>query len=227
MNTRRRLATIALLVSVVTLACHNWRGPGFRAREPEMPRLRQELTLVPGMSVADVGAGGGEMTVALAVEIGPSGRVYATDIDPKALERIRARVAAAELRNVTILRAHARDTGLPTSCCDAGVLRRVYHHLGDPEATNLDLLRALRAGGVLAIIDFPPMFSWLWPWSLKDSPGNRTGDGVAAALVVEEVTAGGFTLVKVIEDWPGRGPLKRYCAIFRKPEGTRTALAAR
>src|SRR4030095_17123131 len=49
-------------------------------------------------------------------------------------------------------------------------------------------------------------------------PGNRPGDGVAAALVVEEVTAGGFTLVKVIEDWPGRGPLKSYCAIFRKPE---------
>jgi SAM-dependent methyltransferase len=218
MNKRRRLATIALLVSVVTLGCHNWRGPGFRARGPEMPRLRHELTLVPGMSVADVGAGGGEMTVALAAEIGPSGRVYATDIDPEALEQIRARVAAAELRNVTILKAHARDTGLPTSCCDAVVLRRVYHHLSDPEATNLDLLRALRAGGVLAIIDFPPMFSWLWLWSPKDSPGNRTGDGVAAAIVVEEVTGGGFTLVKVIEDWPGRGPLKSYCAIFRKPE---------
>jgi hypothetical protein len=41
---------------------------------------------------------------------------------------------------------------------------------------------------------------------------------VAAGLVVEEVTAGGFTLLKVIEDWPGRGPLKSYCAIFRKPE---------
>jgi hypothetical protein len=57
---------------------------------------------------------------------------------------------------------------------------------------------------VLAIIDFPPMFSWLWPWSPKDSPANRAGHG-AAGLVVEEVTAGGFTLVKVIEDWPGRG----------------------
>jgi hypothetical protein len=62
------------------------------------------------------------------------------------------------------------------------------------------------------------MFSWLWPWSPKDTPGNRTGHGVPAGLVVEELTAGGFTLVKVIEDWPGRGPLKSYCAIFRKPE---------
>ncbi len=68
-----------------------------------MLRLRHELTLAPGMSVADVGAGRGEMTVALAAEIGPSGRVYATDIDPEALEQIRTRVAAAELRNVTIL----------------------------------------------------------------------------------------------------------------------------
>src|SRR5262249_11192468 len=95
----------------------------------------------------------------------------------------------------------------------------IFHVLErDPAATNLDLLRALRPGGGLAIIDFPPMFSWRWPWSPKDAPADRTGHGVAAGLVVEEVTAGGFTLVKVIEDWPGRGPLKSYCAIFRKPE---------
>jgi SAM-dependent methyltransferase len=217
MNRRRRLATIALLVSIVAAGCNNWRGAGFRATGPEMPRLRQELALSPGMSVADVGAGRGEMTVALAAEVGPSGRVYTTDIDPEALEQIRARVAAAELRNVTILQARARDTGLPTSCCDAVVLRRVYHHLSEPAVTNLDLLRALRPGGVLAIIDFPPLFSWLWPWSPKDTVGHRTGHGVAAGVVVQEVTAGGFTLVKVIEDWPGRGPLKSYCAVFRKP----------
>ena len=217
MNRSVRLAAIALLVSVVAVGCQSWRGGGFRARGPEMTRLRHALTLAPGMSVADVGAGGGEVTVALAAEIGPSGRVYATDIDPDALEQIRARVAAAQLSNVTILQARARETGLPTGCCDAVVLRRVYHHLSDPAATTLDLLRALRPGGVLAIIDFPPMFAWRWPWSPKDTAGSRTGHGVAAGAVVEEVTAGGFTLVKVIEDWPGRGPLTSYCAIFRKP----------
>jgi SAM-dependent methyltransferase len=203
---------------IASLGCNTWRGAGFRLDGPEMPRLREVLTLRPGMSVADVGAGRGELTVALAAEVGPSGQVLSTDIDPKALEQIRARVAAAALRNVTVVQAHASDTGLPLNCCDAVVLRRVYHHLSDPAATNVDLLRAVRRGGVLAIIDFPPMFSWLWPWPPKDTPGNRTGHGVAASLVVEEVTAGGFTLVKVIEDWPGRGPLKSYCAIFRKPE---------
>jgi SAM-dependent methyltransferase len=219
MNRRVGLVIIALLVlSIVSSGCQSWRGGGFRASGPELSQLRSELSLAPGMSVADVGAGRGEMTAALAAEVGPGGRVYATDIDPEALEQIHARVTAAQLRNVTILQAHARDTGLPTSCCDAVILRRVYHHLSDPVATNAGILRALRSGGVLAIIDFPPMFSWRWPWLPKEGPGNRTGHGVAASLVVEEVTAGGFTLVKVIEDWPGRGPLKSYCSIFRKPE---------
>ena len=218
MRNRRTTTAIIVLTVILGAGCNGWRGFGFRATGPEMPRLRHELTLKPGMSVADVGAGRGELTVALAAEVGPSGQLFSTDIDTHALEQIRTRVAAAELRNVMILQARARDTGLPTSCCDAVVLRRVYHHLSDPPATNVDLLRALRTGGVLAIIDFPTMFSWLWPWSPKDTPGNRTGHGVAASLVVEEVTAGGFTLVKVIEDWPGRGPLKSYCAIFRKPE---------
>ena len=46
---------------------------------------------------------------------------------------------------------------------------------------------------------------------------NRGGHGVASGLVVDEVTARGFELVKVIDDWPGRGPLASYCAVFRKP----------
>src|SRR5262245_60952451 len=214
---RASAAAIIFLAVVLGAGCSNWRGPGFRASGPEMPRLRHELSLEPGMSVADVGAGKGELTVALAAEVGPSGHVFSTDIDTQALEQIRARVAAAALQNVTVLRAHARDTGLPTDCCDAVVLRRVYHHLTDPLATNGDLLRVLRPGGVLAIIDFPPMLPWLWPWAPEGVPQNRRGHGVAVHLVVEEVTASGFELVQVIEDWPGRSPLASYCVVFRKP----------
>jgi SAM-dependent methyltransferase len=186
MRNRRSTAAIILLVVVLGVGCSSWRGFGFRASGPEMPRLRHELVLKPGMSVADVGAGSGELTVALAAEVGPGGRVFSTDIDTQALVQIRARVASAALPNVTVVQAHARDTGLPTHCCDAVVLRRVYHHLSDP----------------------------LGP---KSGPQNRGGHGVAAHRVVEEVTASGFELVQVIEDWPGRGPFASYCVVFRKP----------
>ena len=217
MRNRARTAAFIVLAAVVAAGCGNWRGGGLRASGPEMPRLRHELSLKPGASVADIGAGRGELTVALAAEVGPSGHVFSTDIDTDALEQVRARVAAAALRNVTVVQAHARDTGLPTQCCDAVVLRRVYHHLSDPLATNGDLLRVLRPGGVLAIIDFPPMLGWLWPWGPKGVPDNRRGHGVAVQLVVEEVTASGFELVQVIDDWPGRWPLASYCVVFRKP----------
>ena len=211
------MAPVILLALIISLGCDGWRGPGFRPHGPEMPRLREVLMLGPATRVADVGAGGGEVTVALALEVGPSGHVFSTDIDPSALAQIRSRVATAGLRNVTVVHAEAHDTGLPTSCCDALLLRRVYHHLSDPAAMNAGLLRALRPGGVLAIVDFPPTLSWLWPWPPRGVPANRNGHGVAASLVVDEVTASGFELVKVIDDWPGRGPLESYCAVFRKP----------
>jgi SAM-dependent methyltransferase len=102
--------------------------------------------------------------------------------------------------------AQARDAGLPASCCDAIVLRRVYHHLTDPAAINVSLWRALRPGGLLAVIDIPPPFF-----------SGRGGLGVPAQNVVDEVTASGFELRQLHSDWPGRGPLASYCALFRKP----------
>ena len=186
-----------------------------------MPLLREAIALTPGMSVADVGAGQGDLTIVLATEVGPAGQVFSTDIDSASLEQIRARVAAAALRNVTVVPGQAGNTGLPMNCCDAVILRRVYHHVSDPAATNVSLLRALRVGGLLAIIDFPPTLAWLWPWPPPGVPDNRNGHGVKSKLVVDEVTAAGFELVKVIDHWPGRGPLESYCAVFRKPPAGR------
>ena len=119
---------------------------------------------------------------------------------------VRATVAAARLSNVTLVQSQANDTNLPENCCDAIVLRRVYHHLTDPAAINASLMRALRPGGVLAVIDFPPLVSWLWVLN----------HGVDVRRVTEEVAASGFHVVSVNEDWPGRGPLGSYCAVFSK-----------
>lgn len=211
----KRSRAIILLIAALAAGCSNWRGCGFRASGSEMLRLRQVLALKPGVAVADVGAGKGELTVALATEVGANGRVFSTDIDPESLEQIRAPVAEAKLDNVTVVQAQARDTGLPTNCCDAVVLRRVYHHLTNPADTDASLLRAVRSGGVLAVIDFPPF--WFWPFPPAGVPANRRGHGVDAQLVTDEVTASGFELVRVMDDWPGRGPFGSYCALFRKP----------
>jgi ubiquinone/menaquinone biosynthesis C-methylase UbiE len=171
-----------------------------------MPRLRQVLALEAGTVVADVGAGKGGLTFALASEVGSKGRVFSTDIDPDRVRALREAVAAARLGNVTVVEGSVGETGLPPNCCDAIVLRRVYHHLTDPSAINASLLRSLRPGGVLAVIDFPPPFFL-----------SRGSFGVPARAVISEVTSKGFELVRAIDDWPGRGPLETYCVVFRKP----------
>ena len=194
-------AAIVLLLTLGCTGCH-WTGGGFRADSQEMPRLRQVLVLEAGKVVADVGAGKGELTLALAREVGPAGRVYSTEIDAGRLEKLRA----AKPGNVTVVESGSHATGLPPNCCDAIVLRRVYHHLTEPASINASLLRALRPGGVLAVIDFPPPFFW-----------GRGSLGVPAKAVVSEVAGSGFELLQVLDDWPGRGPLQTYCAVFRKP----------
>ena len=203
---RGRAAAISFVLSALCAGCDGWSGFGFRASGSEMPRLRQVLTLQPGTIVADVGAGNGELTLALAREVGSKGRVFSTEIDAARLQRLREAVSAAKLDNVTVIEAHGSETGLPPNCCDAIVLRRVYHHLGDPAGINASLLRSVRPGGLLGVIDFPPPFFL-----------SRGTLGVPAETVVAEVTASGFRLLRQIDDWPGRGPLASYCALFRRP----------
>ena len=198
-----RLVTLALAAACV--GCESWTGFGFRDEGGEMTRLHEVLALDKGKVVADVGAGKGELTFALA-KVVSEGRVFSTEIDPARLRRLQEAVLAAKLANVTVLEAHSSETGLPANCCDAIVLRRVYHHLTDPSGLNAGLLRALRPGGVLAVVDFPPPFFL-----------GRGRFGVPAESVTTEVKAGGFELVRLIDDWPGRGPLASYCALFRKP----------
>jgi ubiquinone/menaquinone biosynthesis C-methylase UbiE len=203
---RGSVAAVALVLLAACAGCESWSGFGFRADGREMSRLKQVLTLETGTVVADVGAGKGELTFALAREVGSKGRVFLTEIDPGRLQRLREAVVAAKLDNVTVVEGRSSETGLPPNCCDVIVLRRVYHHLTDPSGINASLLRSLRPGGVLAVIDFPPPFFL-----------GRGQFGVPAKIVNSEVISSGFDLFRLIDDWPGRGPLESYCAVFRKP----------
>lgn len=219
MMLRRLLPLTAALLAATTAAAQppDAQQTAQERAEAELdaPRLSAVLGLQPGMTVADVGAGFGAMTIVLAHR-DKTGRVIATDIGERQLAVIRDYVKREGLDNVTVLESGAASANLPDACCDAIFLRLVYHHVSEIVPFNRSLFAALKPGGRLAIIDSAPDPGSALP---RGVPANREGHGVRAALVIEEMTAAGFAVDQTIERWPPGEKAPSYLLLFRRPAG--------
>jgi predicted methyltransferase len=180
--------------------------------ELEAPKLADVLGLRPGMTVADVGAGFGPMTVVLAKSL-PSGHVFATDVGARQLQVIREYVKREGLANATVIESANESTNLPASCCDAAFLRLVYHHVGAVDPFNRSLVAALKPGGRLAIIDSVAVTGSKLPAGV---PANRGGHGVPIDVVIEEIKAAGLNHVRTIEKWPPGDKAPGFLILFEK-----------
>lgn len=165
--------------------------------EEEAGSIADLLRLRPGMAVADVGAGDGEWGEALARALDGSGHVYLTEIDDDELRKLRDRVDGSELDNMSVVEGFADRTGLPEACCDAMLLRFVYHHMSDRLAMRSSIKRSLRPGALLLIVEI-----------------DDDGHGIETERLVGEMTADGFTLVSRHPQWGG--DLEDYAVLFRR-----------
>lgn len=185
---------------------------GAQASSDEVRRLGQIMGWKAGQTIGDVGAGKGEIGIAAAGVVGKTGRVYVTELDEEKRKALEGEVKSRGLANIVVLQAAEKQTNLPNECCDGIVLRRVYHHLTAPVEMDASLLRSLKPGGELAIIDFAPR-KWLSESDpVKGVPANRGGHGIPKNILIEELTNAGFKVDKVFDDWPDG-----YCVVFRKP----------
>ena len=175
----------------------------------EVKRLAELMGWKTGTVAADIGAGDGKYTFAAVERVGAAGKVYATEIDAKKLGELRDDVARRKLANVAVVESKEAETNLPAACCDAIFLRRVYHHLTKPAEFDASLVRSLKPGGRLAILDFAPR-AGLEP--VEGVPSNRGGHGIPEKIVIEELTAAGLKVEKTVEDWPEGS----YCVVFGK-----------
>ena len=82
--------------------------------------VTQYLEILPGMRIADFGCGSGHWAVVLARAVGPSGKVFAVDVQESALETTRAQARQAHLANIETIRANVEVLGA-TALKDATV----------------------------------------------------------------------------------------------------------
>jgi ubiquinone/menaquinone biosynthesis C-methylase UbiE len=206
MNNKKNLLLSFACLAVAAFAFASYARADVAA---EIKRLALLMEWKSGSVVADIGAGDGRYSFAAVEHVGASGKVIATEIDALKIAALKAEVKKRNLQNVTVVESAEADTNLPAGCCDAIFLRRVYHHLTKPAEFDAQLVRSLKPGGRLAIIEFPPRRG-LEP--VEGVPSNRGGHGIPQEIVVDELTAAGLYVEKIVNDWPEDS----YCILFVK-----------
>jgi len=162
--------------------------------EEEAPDVALSVLKIPkGAWVADIGAGSGYMSVKLAARVGPTGRVFANDVQPQMLELLARRLTGKRIANVTMVQGTADDPKLPPSSLDLELMVDVYHELSQPQAMLGHLREALKPGGRLVLLEYR-----------KEDPTIpiRPEHKMSVAEAKLEVEAEGFTLSKVDEALP-------------------------
>ena len=127
---------------------------GFKLRDFFKPRqdIVEEVGLNRGFQVLDYGCGPGGYVLAVSEAVGASGKLYALDVNPLALEMVKKIIAKNKLENVeTILSDCA--TGLADETLDAVLLYDVFHGLSDQNGVLEELCRVLKPDGVLSFSD--------------------------------------------------------------------------
>ena len=139
------------------------------------------LTITPGKTVADIGAGSGWFTVRAAKRVTGSGTVYAVDINPEAIEYIDKRIKKEQLHNVKTMLSKPDDPGLPADSVDSVLLLKTYHEVANPVALLRNLRGSLRPGARVGIID---------------RNGNGDDHGVQKQVVIREAGQAGYRLLQ-------------------------------
>ena len=131
-----------------------WLERPEREKEEAPTKAIAALNIKPGQSVADIGAGSGYYSVLLAGAVGPTGRVFATDIQPEMLALIKKKLDALPIPQIQLVLGTPTESRLPDASVDLALMVDVYHELSEPQVFLRSLKRALKPGGRLVLIEF-------------------------------------------------------------------------
>jgi precorrin-6B methylase 2 len=180
----------------------DWLDRGEREMEEHPDAALDAIGLKPGMMVADVGAGTGYMTLRMATRVGPTGKVYANDVQPEMLRRLRQNAAKDKLTNIETVLGTESDPKLPAGKLDLILMVDVYHELSQPQKMLRKMREALNPDGRLVLLEYR-----------KEDPSIpiRPEHKMSVQEVKTEVEAEGFRLDQVIETLP-----RQHILILRK-----------
>ena len=180
----------------------DWLVRPEREREEQPDVALDAIGIAKGSTVADIGAGAGYMTWRLAERVGPSGKVYANDIQPEMLELLRKNMDQRKLANVTTVLGAIDDPKLPRDAIDLVLLVDVYHEFSAPQAMLRRIRESLRKDGRLVLLEYR---------GEDPKVPIRPEHKMTVAQVKTELEPEGFRLDRVSEELP-----RQHILVFRK-----------
>jgi SAM-dependent methyltransferase len=141
------------IAAVMDFEAAPWLERPSRASEERPDLLVEELHLQPGMTVADIGAGSGYLSRRMAPIVAP-GRVFAVDVQPQMVALLTELSQKPEFKNLVPIQGDADDVKLPPASIDLAVLVDVYHELAYPYEVMRSLIRALKPGGRVVLVEY-------------------------------------------------------------------------
>jgi putative heme-binding domain-containing protein len=140
-----------------------------------------------------IGSGTGYFTWRLAETVGPSGQVFAVDVQQKMLDLTAETVKKHRLSNVELVLGGENDPHLPAASLDLILIANAYHEFSEPEAMLSALNRALKPDGRLVIIEFAEGH----PFGPQDKAERMTINQIRA-----EIEPIGFELDRMLDLLP-------------------------
>ena len=127
---------------------------GFKFRDLFLPRenILKEVGIKSGFCILDYGCGAGSYTIPASQLVGNSGKVYALDIHPLAVQRVQSIAVKKHLTNIEAILSDCA-TGLPANNLDVVLLYDTLHSLNDPHCILDEIHRTLKPNGVLSLND--------------------------------------------------------------------------
>lgn len=168
---------------------------GRREDWQRVPDIFAALGAKPGARIADLGAGEGWLTLRLARQVAPGGRVFAADISERSLVNLAETLAAEKLDNVELLLAEDDDPNLPYGTLDGVVILNAYHEMAKRVPVLEGVKRALKPGGTLVIVDNTPVDS------LRTRREQTERHTLALELARDDLEAQGFEIVSSAPDF--------------------------
>jgi len=181
------------IANVMGVGGADWLERPERESEENVEGALNAIGLKPGMTVAEVGAGTGYVSLRMAKRVGPTGKVYANDLQPEMLDLLRKNAAKAGLTNVETVLGGETDPKLPPGQIDLIILVDVYHEFSQPQKMLQGIRLALKPDGRLVQLEYR-----------KEDPAIPIlpDHKMSVAEAKTEVEAEGFKLGPVIETLP-------------------------